>query len=205
MKKAILIVLMMCTFGGVWAQQSDSSAWSGSAEGMFYFFQGGESIFLPVLRADYKKLHLEARYNYEDIETFSGWVGYNLEGGGDKVSYLFTPMAGVAGGLTKGFAAGLEFTVSVGKFELYSESEYLWDRAGSEYNFFYIWTDLTYSPRDWWWIGISGQRTRLYQTETDVQRGLVLGASKGNWEFSGYAYNLGMSEPFLLIDVTFTF
>ena len=205
MKRVVILSLMIAaSLGTVWAQSPDSSAWSGSAEGMFYYFQGGETIFLPVLRADYNKLHLEARYNYEDVETVSGWIGYNLEGG-DKVSYAFTPMVGVAGGLTKGVAAGLEFTIAMGKFELYSESEYLWDRAGSEYNFFYSWTDLTYSPREWWWIGVSGQRTRLYQTEVEIQHGLVLGVAKGSWEFSGYLYNPELSEPFFLFDVTFSF
>ncbi len=171
---------------------------------MYYHFQGGDNIFLPVFRAEHKRLHLEARYNYEDLETFSGWVGYNLEGG-EKITYAFTPMAGIARGLTNGFALGLEFSVTVGKFELYSESEYLWDQASTEYNYFYSWTDLTFSPRDWWWVGISGQRTRLYQTDLEYQRGVMLGAVAGNWEISGYYYNAGFGETFVLLDVTFSF
>lgn len=187
------------------AQPSDSVSWEFSAEGMFYYFPGDEGLFLPVLRADRGKLHLEARYNYEDVRTVSGWVGYNLQGATRKIEYVFTPMAGIAGGRTQGVAAGLEFTVSMGKFELSSESEYLWDRAGSEYNFFYSWTDLTFSPKDSWYVGISGQRTKLYQTEADIQRGLILGTSVRAWDISGYFYNLGLDSPFFLLDVVFSF
>jgi hypothetical protein len=203
--KTLLLSWLMLAGLVTHGQPSDSTAWEFSAEGMFYYFPGEESLFLPVLRADRGKLHLEARYNYEDLRTVSGWVGYNFEGSAGKIDYVFTPMAGVAGGRTKGVAAGLEFTVTLGKFELSSESEYLWDRAGSEYNFFYSWTDVTFSPKDWWWVGISGQRTKLYQTETDIQRGLILGASAGAWDFSGYFYNLGLDAPFFLFDVVFSF
>jgi len=186
------------------AAQSDSSTWVIGAEANFYWFTGGEQILLPVVKADYSKLHLESRYNYEDVKTFSGWVGYNISGG-KKIEYTITPMVGLATGQTKGFGTGLEITLTMGKWEFYSESEHLWDRAGKEYNFFYNWTDLAYSPKDWWWVGISGQRTRLYQTKLDIQRGVLLGAAAGSWEFTGYLYNIGFDDPFVLITVAFGF
>lgn len=199
--------LALILFAGSASAQDDpdSTGWEFGADANFYFFPGGERILLPVFRADIDWLHLEARYNYEDLETFSAWVGYNFKGGGEKADYVFTPMIGAATGLTKGVAAGLEFTVTLGKFEIYSESEYLWDASSKEYNFMYTWTDLTFSPRDWWWVGLSAQRTRLYQTELDIQRGLLLGAAAKNWEFTGYVYNVGFAEPFVLLTVSLGF
>jgi hypothetical protein len=172
---------------------SDSSTWAFSAEGNLYLFQG-QSILLPVMRADHNKLHLEARYNYEDLQTFSGWAGYNFSGG-KKVEYTITPMVGAVTGLSNGVAAGLEFTFSSGKFELYSESEYLFE-TDRENNYMYTWTDLTYSFNDNVYCGLSIQRTRLYQTALDIQRGLILGGSLKNWELTGYLYNLGFDTPF---------
>ena len=98
-------------------------------------------------------------------------------------------MIGGAVGRTDGIAPGLEFTFSYVGFELYSESEYLFDFESSENNFFYSWTDLTYSPLDWLWFGISGQRTRLYETDVEIDRGLILGGSYRNFEITGYFYN----------------
>ena len=41
----------------------------------------GTSYIDPVLTADHRWLHLEARYNEESLRTGSLWVGYNLSHG----------------------------------------------------------------------------------------------------------------------------
>jgi hypothetical protein len=185
------------------AAQSDSSKWNFSTDLNFYFIPD-DFFVLPVFRADKNKLHLEARYNYEDRETFSGWIGYNFMGG-ENWEYTITPMAGGVTGNLDGLAAGLEITLTYKNFELYTESENFFDLGSSENNYFYNWTDLTYSPLDWLWVGISGQRTRLYQTELDIQRGLILGAGFKNIEFTTYTFNLGTDDPFLLVTLSAIF
>jgi hypothetical protein len=181
------------------AQQDDSlsfSEWNFSAETDLYFTD--PFIFLPIFIADKGNLHLEARYNYEDLKTFSGWVGYNFFGGED-FEYFITPMIGAAVSRTDGIAPGLEITLGYAGFELYSESEYLFDFASSEYNFFYSWSDLTYSPLDWLWFGLSGQRTKLYETEVEIDRGLILGGSYRNFEITGYFYNAFTDDAFFML------
>ena len=91
---------------------------------------------LPIFRADREHLHLEARYNYEDLKTFSGWAGYNFTGD-KKIEYVITPMVGIVTGNSNGMSPGLEFTFVKNKFELYSESEYFVDFGKSENNFLY--------------------------------------------------------------------
>lgn len=204
MKKFIFISALLFTgFLSVlnFAQEEDalsSSEWNFSVETDLYFTD--PFIFLPIFIADKGNLHLEARYNYEDLITISGWVGYNFFGG-EEFEYFITPLIGAVVGRTDGIAPGLEFTLSYAGFELYSESEYLFDFASSEYNFFYSWTDLTYSPLDWLWFGISGQRTRLYQTELEIQRGVLLGVSYKNFEFTGYYYNAFSDDDFLMLSI----
>ena len=74
--------------------QSDSSRWTLNTDVNFYLIPD-DFFVLPVLRADKNKLHLEARYNYEDRETFSGWIRYNLMGGnGNVLVYTITHMQG---------------------------------------------------------------------------------------------------------------
>jgi hypothetical protein len=207
MKKIFIILsttLIFCTFS--YAQENPASSekqWNFGADANMYFFPG-EFILLPVFRADKNKLHLEARYNYEDLETFSAWAGYNFNGG-KKIEYTITPMVGGVVGLSNGIAAGLEFTFTLNKFELYNESEYLFDVNTNENNFFYSWLDFTYAPKDWLWVGLSGQRTRLYQTELDIQRGLLIGGGYKSIELTGYVYNLGFDDPFVLITLSASF
>ena len=90
-------------------------------------------------------------------------------------------------------------TWALGKFELYTESEYLIDPQINENNFFYNWSDLTYSPTDWLWVGISGQRTKVYETDLDIQRGILVGGGYKSWEVTTYIYNLGWEDPFVLL------
>jgi len=188
-----------------YAQDQDTlitSEWTFGVETDLYFTD--PFILLPIVSANKGNLHLEARYNYEDLKTVSAWIGYNIFGG-DEFEYFITPMVGGAVGRTNGIAPGLEFTLSIIGFELYSESEYLFDVEAKENNYFYSWTDLTYSPLDWLWFGISGQRTRVYQTELEIQRGMLIGAAYKNWQFTGYLYNLFSDDIFLMLSVASDF
>jgi len=184
-------------------ESSNEKQWNFTTDINFYFIPN-DFFVLPVIKADKNKLHLEARYNYEDMQTFSRWAGYNLNGG-DEFSYAFTPMVGGVVGLSNGIAPGLEMTLGYKNFELYSESEYMFDADANVNNFYYNWSDLTYSAKDWLWFGISGQRTRLYKTDLDIQRGLLIGSSFKNLEINGYLYNLGFDDPFFLVTLTMGF
>ena len=205
MKKIIYIgIMLLSSVGWLHGQEQDSTTgWDFNADVNFYLIPD-DFFVVPVFRADKNKLHLEARYNYEDRETFSGWIGYNFSGGDDEFSYTFTPMLGGVAGLSNGIAPGLELTVTYKNYELYSEMENLYDLKDSENNFYYNWADLTYSPTDWLWFGISGQRTRLFQTELDIQRGLLVGVRLKNFELNTYVYNIG-DDPFLILTLSASF
>jgi hypothetical protein len=150
---------------------------------------------IPVFMADRDWLHLEARYNYEDFETVSLWGGYNFQGG-SKLEWRLTPMAGLALGNTNAFALGIEATLNYRKFEFYSEGEALTSFESREENFIYFWSDLSYTPWDWLTLGLSGQRTRVYQTGKDLQKGLFAGFNYKNASLSTYFYNIGEPESF---------
>jgi len=198
-------ILSVIFFSDILAQEQDSleaSEWEYGVETDLYFTD--PFVFLPIFTANKGKLHLEARYNYEDLKTVSAWVGYNISGG-EEFEYLITPMVGGAAGRTNGIATGLEFTFGLIGFELYSESEYLFDFESKENNFFYNWTDFTYSPLDWLWFGISGQLTKVYETELETDRGLLLGVAHQNFEFTGYYYNAFTENDFFMLALTAEF
>jgi hypothetical protein len=152
----------------------DSSAipLSVAATGYYYLFQGSSNNTLTLIGyLDYKSLHVEPRYNYEGQNTGSVFAGWKFEAEG-KVRFAATPMMGIVFGSLKGFAPGLELELSYKAFDFYTESEYVIDQAGSQFNFFYTWTELGYSPVHQFRTGISVQRTRLYETGLDIQRGI---------------------------------
>jgi hypothetical protein len=176
--------------------------WSGSLEAYAYLLQD-DPFVLPIARADRGSLHLEARYQYEDRETFSAWAGWGF-GTGTTVRLEAVPMAGVIVGLTKGFAPGLEASLTWASLELYSECEYVFDVEGED-DYFYNWSQLSWQARPWLACGASIQRTRMYQSELAIERGVFAAASRGRAEFSVYGFNLDGDEPFAIIALGVTF
>lgn len=179
-------------------------AWEGNASLNAYFLQDG-FYMIPVLTADKNRLHLEARYNYEDFRTFSAWGGYNFTGG-KKLEWDLTPMLGLVLGQTNAIAPGLEMLLSYGKLEFYSEGEWLFNIEDKYDDFVYFWSDLGYSPWAWLTIGLSAQRTRSYQSGRDVQKGLLIGLSRKKASLNGYFYNIGApASSFFLLTASIGF
>lgn len=61
--------------------ETSGKAWSFSVSAYTYFVPDDSNFLVPVITGDRGRLHLEARYNYEDRDTGSAWIGYNLRFG----------------------------------------------------------------------------------------------------------------------------
>lgn len=169
-----------------------------------YAVPHGESYVSPTFTADRDTLHLEARYNYEGLRTGSLWVGYNLSVG-KKLVLEATPMIGGVFGNVNGIAPGLEVTVTYKKLQFYSANEYIFDTTTKAGNFFYTWTQLTYSPVPWFAAGYVVQRTRTFQTSLDIQRGLLVQFTRKKLTFSTQAFNMGETDPVLVFALGYSF
>lgn len=175
-------------------KEADEKAWSFSASATTYIVPDFQEYVQPTFTADHGWLHLETRYNYENLETGSAWVGYNF-GGGEKLEWELTPMLGGVFGNTTGIAPGYKGSLSWWKMELYSEGEFVFDTGNSEGSFFYNWSELSISPVDWFRFGLVGQRTRAYQSDVDIQRGLFVGFAYKKMDFTTYVFNLDQGKP----------
>lgn len=183
---------------------SDTDRWSFEFATMGYVVPHDRAYASATFYADRHHLHTEARYNYENQDTGSLWLGYNFSAGQNLVLQV-TPMVGGVLGKTTGIAPGFSFSVTYKKFELSSEGEYVFDTGNRSSNFFYSWNELRYSPVDWFHTGLVSQRTRAYQTELDVQRGISLGFSQGNVDFTTYIFNAGWTDPTFVLSLSFAF
>jgi hypothetical protein len=186
------------------AEETAEKKWSFSASAYAYFVPDSREYVQPTFTADRDWLHLEARYNYEDLETGSVWVGYNFSGG-EKLAWEFTPMLGGVFGNTTGIAPGYKGSLSWWKLELYSEGEYVVVTGDSSDSFFYNWSELTLSPVDWFRFGLVTQRTRAYQTDRDVQRGLLAGVTYKRVDLTAYVLNLDDSRPTVVAAIAVNF
>ena len=175
MSKKYLLFLIGFASLKVLAQEnqidSASSQWNFSAWAEMFIIPGEEDFFNPTFYARHKSLHLEARYNYEDRNTASLWAGHRFKFG-KGVKFVLVPMGAVVFGNTNGIAPGLEIEVMYKKFDFYYESEHVFDFNSKENNFFYMYSELAIRPIQALRTGIIAQRTRLFESEREIQRGI---------------------------------
>lgn len=179
---------------------ADTKAWAYSITLDGYFTHNEASYLNPNLTADHDKLHLEARYNYENLQTASLWAGYNLSAG-SKVVLNVTPMLGAVFGKTNGIAPGCEASLTYKRAELSISNEYVFDAASKDENFYYSWIELTYSPTDWFRVGGVTQHTKAFHASFEVQPGFLVGISHKQWEFTAYVFNASLKDPTVVLEV----
>ena len=187
---ALAAILLLCSAGraGAQAAEGDHETWSFYASAYTYLVPDDDDYLQPTFAADRGWLHLEGRVNYEDLDTGSAWIGYNLSVG-DELALEITPMLGVVFGNTTGIAPGYKGSLGWRWLELYSESEYVVDTEESDESFLYTWSELTVAPADWWRGGLVVQRTKVYDTAFDIQRGLLAGVTLGRVDLTAYVLN----------------
>lgn len=186
------------------AEAAADDAWAYTASTYIYIVPDDQNYASAIFTANRTWLHVEGRYNYEALRTGSAWIGYNFSVG-KKMVFDATPMFGGIFGELNGVAPGWELTLSYGKLEIYSENEYVFDLEDSTGNFFYTWSQLTFSPIDWLQLGLVAQRTKVYQTDLDVQRGLFAGFTYKVLNVTVYILNLGWEKPIVSISAGLNF
>ena len=158
----------------------------------------------PIVAADHGWLHLEARYNYENLRTGSLWIGYNFRAG-QKLVFEITPMIGGVLGRSTGIAPGCEASLEYKRVTLSITNEYVFDTNRKAGNFYYGEPELSYRLTDWLRVGVAAQHTKAFQTKLDVQRGLLVGFKHKRAKFTVYEYDLGWTSPTVVLEVGWTF
>lgn len=147
-----------------------------------------KSYLLPMAAMTRGRLYVEARYQYEDLETASLWIGPVIAGG-EQFSWWIAPVAGVAFGRTDGLAPGVDVELGWRRLSLSASAEYLFDLGDEDASFFYSWTEWIYNARDLFAPGITLERTRARDTGRGVNAGLTLYSRARGVSLSFYAFN----------------
>lgn len=186
--------------GGAVPGAPEETAWEWGPSILLYVLRDEADYLQPTLTADRGALHLEARYDYEDRETGSAFVGWNLSFGEDLRLGL-TPMLGGVFGRTNGIAPALTLTLEWGPLALWSQSEYVFDLGDSSSSFFYAWSELSVSNAGWLRVGVALQRTRVIQTSTELQGGPLVGISLWKLSATAYLFAPGTEDQYAVVAV----
>jgi hypothetical protein len=186
------------------AQSASHDPWAFNFALTGYYVPDGTSYLQPTLIADHGGLHLEARYQYEELNSGSAWIGLNLAGG-KTVHVAFTLMGGVVFGDLQGIAPGAELTVTFWRLAYYGEAEYVFDVSSGSRDFGYLWTQITFQLNQAWSAGLAFQRTRTVQTGREVDRGVTVNWQPHKLGIQASAFDLFESSPFYTLAATVYF
>jgi hypothetical protein len=170
---------------------SAESPWSSSASGTTYFGDTTDLYLVPDVSVEYYGLHVEGRYNYEDLHTGSIFLGWHLEWGDKTAGLDLTPMAGWVTGRTDGVAPALLLDGRAGRFELYNEFEYVFE--SSDDAFIYDRADFIYNAPAGILVGIVGEHT-LTSSEGEFVPGFLVGISSSHLGVTFYLYGPGRED-----------
>ena len=186
------------------AAPASGRPWSFYASASTYILPEDPDYVQPAITADRGWLHLEGRFNYEDRSTGSAWFGYNFSVG-ETVTLELTPMIGAVFGTTDGIAPGYRGSLGWGMLTLYSETEFVFDAGDSADSFLYTWSEFEVAPVDWFRVGLVAQRTKVYQTEFDIQRGFFAGVSYRRADLTAYVFNPDADRPTVVVTIAVGF
>jgi hypothetical protein len=172
--------------------------WAYTATVSYYSFRNQDDFVLPIATAEKGPLYFEARYNYEAKDSGSLFAGWKFSGG-EKIAYELTPILGAVFGAKEGIAPGFEASIGYGIVDFYTETEYVRDLDVRQDSFTYSWNELGFSPLEWLRIGLVSQRTLVYQSERDIQRGFFVQVKYRKATLGVYDFNPDDSESHFTI------
>ena len=200
MSRSVLRTLMLAaglSLALASAARAEPPRWEYSLSGWAYFVPDDDDYLQPTVTADRGRLHLEGRYNYEAQDSGSLWAGYSFAGG-DELEWELTPIGGGVFGDTDAIAAGFEAWLGWKKLELYGEGEYVFDPS-PDGSFFYSWSEASFWPLDWLRVGLASQRTRAYEAEREIGRGLLAGVAFEPLDLTLYVLDPDADDPTVIL------
>jgi hypothetical protein len=163
--------------------------------------RGASVTWMPVLHYMNKDgWYTEARYNYEDINTGSFYLGKSFSGG-HELLFTITPMAGIILGKYNGAALASNCDLSYKKYFFSGQLQYALSKTGNRDNFFYQWSEFGVECTNWFFTGVTVQQTKLYKQRMATIPGLMFGFQKKNISVPVYIFNPFKNETSLLLGI----
>jgi len=172
--------------------------------GQYAYIMGHETSYVsPVIQyQNSRHWYAEARYNYEDMHTFSLYAGRTFSGD-HTISYTITPMLGGMVGKLQGGSLGLTASLNYKKIYCSTQSQYILSARDHTDNFFFSWSEAGYHLLKCLDAGLSLQHTIYSEGNALSQPGVFACYSFRRWSFPVYCF-LPAHEPcFFVAGITY--
>ena len=192
--RSIYLLILYLLFSSILYAQT-----AGGIEQYHYISSSDAYTIVPVVHLQSKKgWYGEARYNYDEKNTFS-LLGGKTFSGQKNMNWSVTPMLGIAFGEMNGYTLGFNFSAEKGHFFLNTQSQYTITTTSKYNNYFFNWSELGYQPLTWLYGGITIQHTMVSQEKGLIEPGLLLGFTVKNVSFPFYLFNPFSTNRFFVL------
>jgi len=200
---ALVAAVLVGAAGGAQSQET-LRRWSATLSAYRSIIPDDADYTIVIGSADHGSLHLEGRWNYENLDAGSFFAGWTFAFG-RSLEVEATPMLGLTVGTVFGAIPGLELTVSLGPIEWYTESEYVLDLRDRDDSFFYVWSELGVYLVAPLRVGLLGQRLRVRASPLEIDRGPLAMLTVGRLSIGGYVLNPWSDHSFTIISLGLDF
>lgn len=145
----------------------------------------------------------EARYNYDEENTFSVYGGKTFRSLSD-FAVSATPLAGGMIGKMNGGSVGLNMDIEFRKLFLSSQSQYSVSFEDRSNRYFFTWSEIGIQPLNWFYSGVACQQTNVYGIAGQFDPGYMIGFNLGKWTLPLYAFNPSKSNRYFIIGLLFS-
>lgn len=167
-----------------------------------YFYtrtQGSEAMVTPMANFTTPgNWYGEARYNFDELNTFSLYAGKKFTGG-NVLSWEATPLIGGLLGQMTGGSLGMNFGMDYKRIFFSTQSQYSFSLENTTDKFFYNWSEVGVEATKWLYAGIALQQTNVYRTQGKMEPGCMVGFSFNNWTIPFYAFNTSNEERYFVL------
>jgi len=175
----------------------------GGIEQSCYVGKGIQTTMIPkIYYENNNKWYAEARYNYEEQQTFSLIAG-KVFSKKSNLSYSVTPMAGFAVGNFNGALLGMKIEMEHNNLFFSSESQYGFSVRTRREDFFYSWSDAGYQVRSWIYAGLAMQLTITNEASEHMEPGIFIGFPFKKWTFPVYIFNPAGKNMYAVLGITY--
>lgn len=171
----------------------------GGIEQYQYLGKGTSNSIVPILHFQNNKgWYAEARYNYDESNTFSVLGGRSFQLDRNDYSSI-VPMIGISFGDFEGVTIGANFTYERNHFFFSSQSQYTFSTNSKYPDFFFNWSEIGIQPKKWIFGGLSVQYINESHYKHNVDPGIVIGFNWKTVSFPIYVFKNSDHEFFCIL------
>ncbi len=163
------------------------------------------TALVPILNYESNNhWYAEARYNYEEMNTFSIYAGRTFSNN-KNLHFAITPMLGGVLGEFKGISSGLNAVLEFNDLFFSTQTQYTASFDKNNNNFYFSWSELGYQPWRWFFLGVTAQQTYLAEANSlESEPGVFIGFCAGMWTFPLYVFKPMTDNNYFVLGINFS-